>query len=110
MENLSVAYHLSGNLGGFPILDGKTNLKRISFDTAHGLEYLHEHCYGKIVHPDLKPGNIHLDDNLEAFFGGYKIIRLQLKSRELWDTLPLNNCMFLLWSYRCINEMGKYLD
>ncbi|CDP21007.1 unnamed protein product [Coffea canephora] len=106
MENLVVAYHLNGNLYR---RKGKNFVKRkrISFDTAHGLEYLHEHCNGKIV---LKPGNIHLDDDLEAFFGGYKIVRLQLKFRELWDTLPLNNCMFLLWSYWCINEMGKYLD
>ncbi|XP_043817984.1 proline-rich receptor-like protein kinase PERK3 isoform X3 [Manihot esculenta] len=52
-------------------LDGKENVldwkKRmnIAIGSARGLEYLHEHCKPKIIHLDIKPDNILLDEHFE---------------------------------------------
>ena len=49
----------------------------IAIDVASALQYLHSHCDGIIVHSDLKPSNVLLDDNMTAHvsdFGLAKII------------------------------------
>uniref|UniRef100_A0A2C9UYC4 non-specific serine/threonine protein kinase n=2 Tax=Manihot esculenta TaxID=3983 RepID=A0A2C9UYC4_MANES len=38
---------------------------QIAKGLAKGLEYLHEYCNFKIIHQDIKPGNILLDNNFE---------------------------------------------
>lgn len=50
--------------------------KKIAFGTAHGLEYLHEHCNPKIIHRDLKAANILLDENFEAVLGDFGLAKL----------------------------------
>lgn len=50
--------------------------RRIAFGTAHGLEYLHEHCNPKIIHRDLKAANILLDDDFEAVLGDFGLAKL----------------------------------
>ncbi|XP_050240798.1 G-type lectin S-receptor-like serine/threonine-protein kinase SD2-5 [Quercus robur] len=40
--------------------------KKIIMDVARGLTYLHEDCRQKIVHLDIKPHNILLDENFNA--------------------------------------------
>ncbi|EXB92375.1 G-type lectin S-receptor-like serine/threonine-protein kinase SD2-5 [Morus notabilis] len=46
-------------------LDWKTR-KKIIRDIAKGLAYLHEECRQKIIHLDIKPHNILLDENFNA--------------------------------------------
>ncbi|XP_002522267.4 G-type lectin S-receptor-like serine/threonine-protein kinase SD2-5 [Ricinus communis] len=48
-----------------PLLDWQTR-KAIILGIAKGLVYLHEECKWKIVHLDIKPQNILLDENLQA--------------------------------------------
>ncbi|XP_002277406.2 G-type lectin S-receptor-like serine/threonine-protein kinase SD2-5 [Vitis vinifera] len=48
-----------------PCLDWETR-KRIILDIAKGLAYLHEECRHRIVHLDIKPQNILLDENFNA--------------------------------------------
>ncbi|KAK3405160.1 hypothetical protein EUGRSUZ_K01410 [Eucalyptus grandis] len=58
------------------LLDWQQRMK-IIFDIAKGLCYLHEECRWKIVHMDIKPQNILLDENFNAKiadFGLSKII------------------------------------
>lgn len=75
MRNLSVAHCLRELKPGEEGLDWPTR-KRVAFGTAHGLEYLHEHCNPKIIHRDLKAANILLDDNLEPVLGDFGLARL----------------------------------
>ncbi|XP_074276726.1 putative LRR receptor-like serine/threonine-protein kinase At5g63710 isoform X2 [Silene latifolia] len=75
MKNLSVAYRLRELKPGEEGLDWARR-KKVAFGTAHGLEYLHEHCNPKIIHRDLKAGNILLDDDFEAVLCDFGLAKL----------------------------------
>ncbi|KAG8643508.1 hypothetical protein MANES_11G043001v8 [Manihot esculenta] len=46
------------------VLDWKKRMN-IAIGSARGLEYLHEHCKPNIIHLDIKPDNIFLDNHFE---------------------------------------------
>ncbi|CDP21694.1 unnamed protein product [Coffea canephora] len=48
----------------------------IAIDVASALQYLHNHCEAEIVHCDLKPSNILLDNGLVAHVGDFGLARL----------------------------------
>ncbi|CDP19382.1 unnamed protein product [Coffea canephora] len=51
----------------------------IAIDVASALQYLHDHCEAEIVHCDLKPSNILLDNDLDAYYG---ILLLEMITRR----------------------------
>jgi len=55
-------------------------------DTADALEYLHHGNQGTIVHCDLKPSNILLDDNMTAHIGDFGLARFRLDSAAALST------------------------
>ncbi|GKU94151.1 hypothetical protein SLEP1_g7680 [Rubroshorea leprosula] len=61
MSNGSLASYLFGNLR-----PSWYQRAQIAFGTARGLVYLHEECSTQIIHCDIKPQNILLDDSLTA--------------------------------------------
>ncbi|KAJ4828165.1 hypothetical protein Tsubulata_005043 [Turnera subulata] len=69
MRALVYEYMSNGSLDRFLFHDNKIigfeKLCEIAVGTAKGLAYLHEECQQRIVHYDIKPGNILLD---EKFF------------------------------------------
>lgn len=50
----------------------------IAVDIANALSYLHNECERSIVHCDLKPTNILLDDDMNAYLGDFSISSLSL--------------------------------
>jgi hypothetical protein len=50
----------------------------IAVDIADGLSYLHDSCEPPIVHCDLKPGNVLLDDDMTARIGDFGLAKLLL--------------------------------
>lgn len=55
----------------------------IALGTAKGLAYLHEECEGKIVHCDIKPENVLLDDNFMAKVSDFGLAKLMSREESL---------------------------
>ncbi|KAK4583273.1 hypothetical protein RGQ29_026172 [Quercus rubra] len=47
----------------------------IAIDVAYALEYLHQHCQTTIVHCDIKPSNILLDEDMVAHVGDFGLVK-----------------------------------
>ncbi|KAJ8648841.1 hypothetical protein MRB53_001864 [Persea americana] len=69
--------HQSKNLSLIQMLN-------IAVDVASALNYLHNSCKKPIVHCDLKPSNVLLDDNMIAHVGDFGLVRFLFEAT--------NNC------------------
>ncbi|PPR84823.1 hypothetical protein GOBAR_AA35891 [Gossypium barbadense] len=56
--------------------------KKIILDIAKGLAYLHEDCNRKIIHLDIKPQNILLDENFNAKVSDFGLSKLIEKDQS----------------------------
>ncbi|KAG1362720.1 LRR receptor-like serine/threonine-protein kinase EFR [Cocos nucifera] len=73
-----------------PRFDEKFYLKKLSLiqrlnmamDVAAALNYLHNHCEIPIIHCDLKPSNILLDDSMTAHVGDFGLAKFLIKSTD----------------------------
>ncbi|KFK28115.1 hypothetical protein AALP_AA8G474600 [Arabis alpina] len=65
MANGNLKEHISGSASNNYIMNWGNRLK-IATETAQGLEYLHSGCTPAIVHRDVKPTNVLLNDQCEA--------------------------------------------
>eukprot|EP01018_Ginkgo_biloba_P027913 Gb_24893 [translate_table: standard] len=52
---------------------------KIAIDIANGISYLHHDCFLQIVHCDIKPSNLLLDDDKTAYVTDFGIARLTCK-------------------------------
>ncbi|XP_039173818.1 probable LRR receptor-like serine/threonine-protein kinase At3g47570 [Eucalyptus grandis] len=48
----------------------------IAIDIANAIEYLHKSCYSTIVHGDLKPSNVLLDNDMVARVGDFGLAKI----------------------------------
>lgn len=51
-------------------------LHKIALDVARALAYLHDHCVPRILHRDVKPSNILLDNDFNAYLSDFGLARL----------------------------------
>ncbi|KAF5766112.1 putative protein kinase RLK-Pelle-LRR-XV family [Helianthus annuus] len=51
-------------------------LHKIALDIARALAYLHDQCVPRVLHRDVKPSNILLDDDLNAYLSDFGLARL----------------------------------
>ncbi|KAI3410596.1 uncharacterized protein J3R85_018678 [Psidium guajava] len=56
-------------------------MQKIAMGTAKGIAYLHEECEPKIVHCDIKPGNILLDGNFTPKVADFGLAKLYKDNR-----------------------------
>ncbi|XP_010254431.1 PREDICTED: G-type lectin S-receptor-like serine/threonine-protein kinase SD2-5 isoform X2 [Nelumbo nucifera] len=63
------------------MLDWETRFN-IALGTAKGLAYLHEDCDVKIVHCDIKPENVLLDDNFLAKVSDFGLAKLMTREQS----------------------------
>ena len=59
-------------------------LQRINIviDIANALEYLHHHCHSTIVHCNLKPSNVLLDNEMIRHVGNFGLVRFLLDTTQ----------------------------
>ncbi|CAN6450410.1 unnamed protein product [Victoria cruziana] len=86
-----------------PISDlSLTQRVNICSDVAEGMAYLHHHSPVKVIHCDLKPSNILLNDEMTALVSDFGIARLIVSAEEgaatTSDTLPNSTANFVIGS------------
>lgn len=59
-----------------------TNRTKVAIDVAKGLAYLHHDCRSRILHLDIKPENILLDENYRALLSDFGLSKLIGKKDE----------------------------
>ena len=69
------------------VLDWDTRYN-IALGTAKGLAYLHEDCESNIIHCDIKPENVLLDDNFRVKVFDFGLAKLMTREHCLLYTSP----------------------
>ncbi|KAL2540217.1 Protein kinase superfamily protein [Abeliophyllum distichum] len=62
---------------------GWERLHRIAVDIAKGIEYLHQGCEQRILHFDIKPNNVLLDDNFNPKISDFGLAKLCSKEQSI---------------------------
>ncbi|GLT35810.1 hypothetical protein SLA2020_102300 [Shorea laevis] len=75
MPNGSLDKHIFSTEGNIATL-GWENLYKISLGVARGIEYLHQGCDMQILHFDIKPHNILLDENFTPKISDFGLAKL----------------------------------
>ncbi|KAF2586977.1 hypothetical protein F2Q70_00034281 [Brassica cretica] len=114
--SLIYEYMANGNLGDY--LSGKSSLilsweerLQISLDAAQGLEYLHYGCKPPIVHRDVKPTNILLNEKLQAKIADFGLSRsFPVEGTSQVSTVVAGTIGYLDPEYYTTRQMNEKSD
>ena len=87
-QALVYEYMPNGSLGDFLSQEGASlslglaRLLEIAIGVAHGIEYLHFGCESRILHLDIKPQNVLLDQNLNPKISDFGLAKLYSRDRS----------------------------
>ncbi|KAK2980322.1 hypothetical protein RJ640_023737 [Escallonia rubra] len=74
----------------------------IMIDVAAALEYLHDGCSSPVVHCDLKPSNILLDEDMVARVSDFGIAKLLTEDRPMTQTKTLGTIGYMAPGTLCL--------
>ncbi|KAI4387094.1 hypothetical protein MLD38_004952 [Melastoma candidum] len=84
MANGSLDSHLYSHAGAGPSSRSSdlTIIQRVNIcsDIAEGMAYLHHHSHVRVIHCDLKPSNVLLNDDMTALVSDFGIARLVMSA------------------------------
>ncbi|GLJ20899.1 hypothetical protein SUGI_0381280 [Cryptomeria japonica] len=82
-KSLIFPFMSNGSLGRWLYPEGEDECRlnlidrlRIAKEIAHGMEYLHHHCFVQVIHCDLKPNNVLLGDDMTPYIADFGITKL----------------------------------
>ncbi|XP_059670601.1 LEAF RUST 10 DISEASE-RESISTANCE LOCUS RECEPTOR-LIKE PROTEIN KINASE-like 2.1 isoform X2 [Cornus florida] len=86
-------------------LDCKT-LYQIAIGVARGLEYLHRGCNTRIVHFDIKPQNILLDDDFCPKIADFGLAKLGQRKKSIMSTVGARGTIGYIAPEVCFRNFG----
>ncbi|CAN6449220.1 unnamed protein product [Victoria cruziana] len=82
----------------------------IMIDVACALEYLHSGCSASVVHCDLKPGNVHLDENMTAHVGDFGIAKMLFGNKTSTLTTILGSTGYIAPEFGSAGKVSTKAD
>ncbi|GLT86867.1 hypothetical protein SLE2022_049800 [Rubroshorea leprosula] len=84
----------------------------IAIEVAFAIEYLHDHCQPSIVHGDLKPSNVLLDEDFVAHVGDFGLARfLSISNRQQSSSIGVKGTIgYIAPEYGLSNKTSKLGD
>ncbi|KAL8155624.1 cysteine-rich receptor-like protein kinase 2 [Apium graveolens] len=107
MENGSLDSYLYGGKRG--TLNWQQRFD-IIFGTARGLAYLHEQFHVRIIHRDIKPGNILLDDELQPKIADFGLVRLLPEDQTHLNTKFAGTLGYTAPEYALQGQLSEKVD
>nr|XP_043617835.1 L-type lectin-domain containing receptor kinase IX.1-like [Erigeron canadensis] len=84
--------------------------KRIAYDLASALSYLHEDCKECILHRDVKSNNVMLDSNFNAKLGDFGLARLVDHDKNSKTTMLARTLGYMAPEYVMTGKASKESD
>ncbi|XP_072995440.1 proline-rich receptor-like protein kinase PERK8 [Typha latifolia] len=107
VPNNTLHYHLHRKER--PFMDWPTRIK-VAAGAARGIAYLHEDCYPRIIHRDIKSSNILLDNNFEAQVSDFGLARLALDANTHVSTRVMGTFGYMAPEYASSGKLTAKSD
>ncbi|XP_059665081.1 receptor kinase-like protein Xa21 [Cornus florida] len=82
----------------------------IMIDVASAVEYLHHSCSTPVVHCDLKPSNILLDEDMVAHVSDFGIAKLLMENKSMAQTKTIGTIGYMAPEYGSAGIVSPMVD